>query len=268
MIYQKLVSSLAALALLAGGSSRAFSQEMDLNFYAPPQAGNTSVLVAQTFQPPRGNPPPDSSGGGVRGSTRQTPNFIPLIPRDSQTNILWGQTLSATPTFFLYVPAGVNNSIKFYLVNEQEGELLYEQVVIPPANGGVVSVVLPNQAGKTLQEGKLYNWYFELQIDPEQLNANPIISGFIQRVVANQELKSKLQAATTDSDRSSIYAANGIWYDLMATAAALRATSPSNWEAMLNSVGLGAIVQAPLITPSSNTINSNSNLMENPTTSN
>jgi len=255
MIYRKLVLSFTTLALLAGASSRAFSQEAGLNFSTPLRADNT--LLAQTFRPPGGGAPPDSSGGGVRGGGLQTPDFIPLVPRDAVTKTLWGLTISATPTFFLYVPAGVSTPIKFYLVNEQEGEMLYEQVVIPPTSGGIVSVTLPNQPGKTLEEGKLYSWYFELQTDQEQPSVNPMINGLVRRIVMSQELSNKLQAAANDSDRAQVYAANGFWYDLITTAANLRGTNPSNWEEILNSVGLGAIAQAPLVNPATSAINSN-----------
>ncbi len=268
MIYQKLILSLTALALLAGESSRTLSQEIDLNFTIPSIAGGHSRLIAQTFQPPRGNPPPDSSGGGVRGGGTQSMNIIPLIPKDETTNTLWGQTLSATPTFFLYVPAGIDKTIKFYLVDEVEGETLYEMFLTPPSNGGIISVTFPKEGGKTLKEGRVYSWYFEVQVDSAETNPNPFVSGFVQRIVPSPELNSRLQAATTDDDRSKIYAANGIWYDLIATAATLRSTNPNNWEAMLNSVGLGAIAQAPLLPPPTTITNNNRNLPENRPTPN
>jgi hypothetical protein len=217
------------------------------------------MLLAQTFKSPPGGTPPDTSGGGVRGGgVRTTPSIIvPLIPTDPNTNSLWGQTLSATPAFFLYLPAGVDRTIKFSVVDEAEGDTLYETVLIPPSSGGIVSIALPNTPGKTLKEGKFYSWYFELQGSPDQSSNNPAVSGFVQRIAPTPELSSKLQAATTDSDRAQIYADNGIWYELVATAATLRTTSPGNWEALLTSVGLGEIAQAPLITPSSNVTDSN-----------
>jgi len=268
MMYQKLMLSLATLALLASGGDRVLSHEIDLNFTAPLTNRGTSELLAQTFQPPRGTPPPDSSGGGVRGVHSQSINIVPLIPKDESTNTLWGQTLSATPTFFLYVPAGIDKTIKFYLVDEAEGETLYETFLTPPSNGGIISADLPREGGKTLKEGRIYTWYFEVQVNSVETNQNPLVSGLVQRIAPSQELSARLQAATTDNDRSKIYAANGIWYDLIALAATLRSANPANWEAMLNSVGLGAIAQAPLIIPLPNITNSSSNLPENRPTAN
>ena len=263
MIYQKLISSLAALALLAGGSSRALSQETNLNFTIPSAVnGGSSQLLAQTFQPPRGAPP-DSSGGGVRGTGTQSINIVPLTPKDETTNTFWGQTLSATPTFFLYVPAGVDKNIRFYLIDEAEGETIYETFFTPPSSGGIVAVPLPKDGGKTLKEGRIYSWYFEIQVNLIEVNLNPSVSGLIQRIAPSPELSSQIQAATTEADRSKIYAANGLWYDLIATAAMLRSTIPTNWEAMLNSVGLGAIAQAPLINSPTTITNSDRNLPEN-----
>ncbi len=218
-------------------------------------AGEQRVLIAQTFQPPdRGAPPSrGGDGGGTRGgdeSSISNQNIIPLVPRDPATNVLWGQTLSETPTFFLYVPAQMPHAIKFYLVDNTEGELIYEETVTPPAEGGIVAIDLPRNTGKTLQVDKLYNWYFEVQTSsqPSVTTRNPIVGGFVQRIVPSPELSSKLQTATNESDRSQVYADYGIWYDLLATAATLRTTNPGNWELLLNSVGLGAIVEAPLIT--------------------
>ena len=268
MNHQKLISSLAALALLAGGSSRALSQEPNLNFtISSPLNGGHSELLAQTFQPPPGTPP-TGPGGGVRGGGTQSINIIPLTPKDEATNIYRGQTLSATPTFFLYAPVGIDKTIKFYLVDEVEGETIYEAFLTPPSSGGIVSVTLPQEGGKTLKEGRIYSWYFEVQVNSTESNLNPLVSGFIQRIAPSPELSSRLRAATTEDDRAAIYAANGLWYDLIATAATLRSTNPMNWELMLNSVGLGAIAQAPLITPPTTITNSNHNLLENRPTPN
>ncbi len=264
MNHQKLISSLAALALIAGGSSRALSQEINLNFAIPSTLlnGGHPELLAQTFQPPRGNPP-EGPGGGVRGGGNQSINIIPLTPKDETTNTFWGQTLSATPTFFLYVPAGIDKTIKFYLVDEVEGETIYETLLTPPSSGGIVSVPLPKEGGKTLKEERLYSWYFEVQVNLTESNLNPLVSGLVKRIVPSPELTSRLQAAATDDDRSRIYAANGLWYDLLATAATLRSTNPTNWEEMLSSVGLGSIAQAPLIIPPTTITNSDRDLPQN-----
>lgn len=215
-------------------------------------AGEQRVLIAQTFQPPDRGAPPSSSDGGTRGGegSISDQSIIPLVPRDPATNSLWGQTLSETPTFFLYVPAQMTHAIKFYLVDDAEGELIYEETVTPPATGGIVAIALPRNTGKTLQVDKLYNWYFEVQTSsqPSVTNRNLIVGGFVRRILPSPELSNKLQTATSDSDRSQIYADYGIWYDLLATAATLRTTNPGNWELLLNSVGLGTIVEAPLIT--------------------
>lgn len=270
MLYQKLISSLAALALLAGGSSGALSQETNLNLnFTIPSAlnGGNFELLAQAF-PPNGSNPPAGPGGGVRGGGSQPINIIPLTPKDEATNIFWGQTLSATPTFFLYVPTGIDKTIKFYLVDEVEGETIYEAFLTPPPSGGIVSVALPKEGGKTLKEERLYSWHFEIQVNSTESNLNPLVSGLVRRIAPSPELSSRLRAATTEDDRSRIYAANGLWYDLLATAATLRSTNPMNWELMLNSVGLGAIAQAPLITPPTTITNNNRNLPENRPTPN
>lgn len=242
-----LLAPLTIFSLLTGSNLRAI-------------AGEQRILLAQTFQPPDRGVPPSSSNGGTRGneiSSLSGNSIIPLVPRDQTTNVLWGQTLRENPTFFLYVPAQMPNPIKFYLVDNTEGELIYEETVTPPADGGIVAIDLPMIAGKTLQIDKLYNWYFEVQSSsqPSVTTRNPIVGGFVRRILPSSELSSKLQTATSDSDRSQIYADYGIWYDLLATAATLRTTNPANWELLLNSVGLGAIVEAPMITAISPTQN-------------
>lgn len=270
MIYQKLALPLTVLALLTSWSSRAWSGEQNLSrlpSLSLHQEIGANFLMAQTFQPPQGTPP-NSTGGASRGNGTQSASIIPLTPRNENPNVRWGQTLSATPTFFLYVPAGIDKNIKFYLADESDGETLYETFVIPPTSGGIISVALPREGGKILKEGMMYRWSFEIQVNPTESSLNPSVGGFVERITPSQELSSQLRAATTDDDRSKIYAANGLWYDLVATAATLRSTNPTNWEAMLNSVGLGAIAQAPLITPPTTITNSNRNLPENRTAPN
>jgi hypothetical protein len=58
--------------------------------------------------------------------------------------------------------------------------------------------------------------------------------------------------AATPIDRIALYAANGLWYDAIATLATLRRESPDNviatnqWTALLESVGLSEFAGMPL----------------------
>ena len=88
--------------------------------------------------------------------------------------------------------------------------------------------------------------------DPKDRSADVVVDGWIQRVEADPILQSEIQKAKP-SDRVSLYAANGIWYDTVAAMVASRQSTPNNstvsreWSDLLKSVGLGAVAQAPIV---------------------
>ncbi len=214
----------------------------------------TTPADAQTFQPPNTGAPPSSAGGGVRSGNapNRTPSVIPLIPKDAN-NRLWGNTLSASPTFYLYAPANFTTPVRFSLIDEEDGEVIYENVIRPSGRSGIIPIALPNQ--QTLREDRLYSVYFDELVNPTSPQTNPSVGGYVRRVRPGQELSDQLQAAGGDRTRTAeVLARNGIWYDLVTLAAQMRESRPTNWEQLLSSVGLANLVREPIVqTPGATT---------------
>lgn len=124
-------------------------------------------------------------------------------------------TVSTHPTFYWYISA-TSLPVRFTLV---------EPGVIKPVadrrfrvtRPGVVGVKLPSDV-PGLVAGKQYRWTVAIVCDEERPSANTYAYGWISRVVATPELKSKLAKVSSNSqNRSLVYAHSGIWYDALSS---------------------------------------------------
>lgn len=74
----------------------------------------------------------------------------------------------------------------------------------------------------------------------------------MQRIQPDPALASELQQASP-SDRASLYAVNGLWYDSVAALYETRKSNPNNsatvteWADLLDSVGLKEIAREPIV---------------------
>lgn len=171
-----------------------------------------------------------------------------LIPNSNS-----GITLSEYPMFFFYIPdvnlEGVEGELT--LRNEQN-ELVYKQIVPLKASDSIVRVEFSNSPSlPALAVGKSYYWMFSLLLDKLDRSGNTFVTGWIKRIEPNSEIKQKLGTALPQA-YPTIYATNGIWYETLDSLAKLRCTSPndavlaSNWQSLLQQVGLPEISQKPL----------------------
>jgi hypothetical protein len=150
------------------------------------------------------------------------------------------------------VPANKAEQLELVLLDNKQ-KILHKSTVASPKTPGIVSVDLAKVPGApSLETGKNYQWYFSMVCDPKDRSADVVVDGWIQRVEADPILQSEIEKAKP-SDRVSLYAANGIWYDTIAAMVASRQSAPSNstvareWSDLLKSVGLGAVAQAPIV---------------------
>ena len=164
-----------------------------------------------------------------------------------------GITLAEYPTFFFYIPdvdlEGVEG--EFVLRNE-ENELIYKKTVALKGSDSVIRVELSDAPSlPPLEVGKSYYWVFSLLLDKVDRSSNTDVAGWIKRIEPNSELQQKLGTAPRQ-EQPAIYAKNGIWYEALASLAQLRCASPSdstitsNWESLLQQVGLPEISKKPL----------------------
>lgn len=161
-------------------------------------------------------------------------------------DLVLATTSIANPTFLFYLPyITAKLPLEFVLQDAEEKDLLISSFTVSNKQPGFVSVTVPSTI--PLEIGKYYKWY--LIADCGQ--TSPGVEGWVQRVAIAPKLKQQLQQATPQQ-RVALYAANGIWYDAVSLAAALRLENPkdlsklADWTSLLQSVELRAIARQPI----------------------
>ncbi|MEG4959122.1 MULTISPECIES: DUF928 domain-containing protein [unclassified Microcoleus] len=204
-----------------------------------------------SFQPPEQGVPGRREGGGTRGleCPTATTALTALIPQSTM-----GQTISAKPTFFYYLPVAIDKTVQFELADERDKTLYKKSFRMVTSRAGVVSVSLDSDDNSpALEVGKNYQWYFTIKCNPKNYTTDDVlVSGWINRTALAPNVKAELDRSP-DRAKLSIFAQQGLWYEYLATLAQLRIASPSDaslaikWSAVLNSVQLGKIAQEPLV---------------------
>ncbi|WP_445249495.1 DUF928 domain-containing protein [Microcoleus sp. OTE_8_concoct_300] len=208
-------------------------------------------VLWNSFQPPQQGVPGRREGGGTRGlECSSAPTALTaLIPQSTM-----GQTISAKPTFFYYLPVAVDKTVQFELADETDKTLYKKSFRMVTSRAGVVSVSLDSDDNSpALEVGKNYQWYFTIKCNAKNYTTDEVlVSGWINRTALAPNVKTELDRSP-DHAKLSIFAQQGLWYDYLATLAQLRIQSPSDaslaikWSAVLNSVQLGKIAQEPLV---------------------
>lgn len=207
--------------------------------------GNSTKLAY--IAPNRGAPGTRQGGATRGGCSTSDQKLTALVP---QNNI--GMTTAQLPTIFFYIPQTSADVLEFSLLDENDNEV-YQKNLTPSKAGGIASVDLSTLQGiQPLQVNKKYHWYLSIVCNTEDRSADIFVDGWVQTVESDPALASELQQASP-SDRASLYAVNGLWYDSVAALFETRKSSPNNpeiatqWADLLDSVGLGEIAKEPLI---------------------
>nr|ADN12996.1 protein of unknown function DUF928 [Gloeothece verrucosa PCC 7822] len=206
----------------------------------------------QTFNLPTIRRTGSSRMGARRGDPKQecrsnpNDNLRVLLP---VTN--FGYTLQDHPTFFWYMPELKTQAERLELkVRPVEADSYQTyQFISNNQNAGVMSVTLPPEMG-AFEEGKEYQWEIRVYCSRQMFIA---ATGNIQRLSTNNpQLASQLEKASVE-DYPAILAQAGVWYDAMATLAALRAENPTDtslradWSNLLKMIGFENIANAPIL---------------------
>ena len=200
------------------------------------------------FQPPEEGVPGRREGGGTRGLECPSATTA-LIPQSTM-----GQTISAKPTFFYYLPAAIDKTVQFELADARDKTLYKKSFRMVTSRAGVVSVSLDSDGNSpALEVGKNYQWYFTIKCNAKNYRDEVLVSGWINRTALPPTVKTELDRSPDRRVKLSIFAQQGLWYEYLATLAQLRVESPSDtglaseWSEVLSSVELGKISQAPLV---------------------
>lgn len=256
-------------ALVATGSLEAIalSAEVDVD-----QPHATALQIAQsrprrssttvTFNPPRRGAPPATVGLGSRGDCIENrgDTLAALVPTHSTNAVdesAIGLTTAAYPAFFVYVPAYATSaqalSLRLMRVTNGDQEVeLYSQTFDLPPNSGVVRLRPTNPTVPPLEVGQQYHWYVSMVCNSVDQSGNALVDGWIERTELAPALSQEIER-TQPFDRAILYGQAGIWHDALLTLAEMRRNAPEDqaltatWGELLQSVGLEAIANAPLI---------------------
>lgn len=272
MVLPKFSSSIVTLTLLLTSINPLVTQAQTTQTN-PNTPSPWEINSSSAYEPPLdiGSPDRRESGSSRPGeiSTQlkcpndiEVPNppFTALVPivREQTANSrkkiiqLTGLTLDAHPTFFVYLPKTVANTVEFIL-NDAEEKEVYRTNFRTPKVPGIFGFQLPKTA-PALEIGKSYQWYFVIRCDPTNRKRDLVVEGWIWRTQLLPAINEQIQKAEL-RDRIALYRQYKIWYEALANLAELHNSSPQNspvsteWIELLRSAGLSEISEQVLINP-------------------
>jgi Domain of Unknown Function (DUF928) len=164
----------------------------------------------------KGTPKDIVRGGGKRGcldlARASGESLTAVIPQDG------GGGLSATPnpTFWVYVPYGVDNGTPLSAVlslrqtDSFKSAPLQKVPITLPGKPGLVSLQLPVPIAKP----DLLAWTLTVVCDAENPARNPFVTGLVM-IRSNSELLQRL-GGLSRGEQVMEYARSGYWYDALA----------------------------------------------------
>lgn len=178
----------------------------------------TQITLA-AYKPPRDQKPPSgyTESSGVRGKCK-------AIDADSVTLLApsthIGQTTSSHPTFAWFVPHHQRVSLEFSIYelgSNEQLKLTYKSRL--QSSPGVMKLSLPeNLPGLAL--GKKYLWQVEILCDFNHPSRNLLATADITIVPMPANLQAALHHKGDRTQRASLYAQAGMWYDALGEALA------------------------------------------------
>jgi len=192
-------------------------------------------------------------GQRVAGATRfgectqgSLAKIVAIVPDNNL-----GMTAVDNPSLFFFVPQSTAKSAELMLLSEAGDLLLAQQV---PLNGkaGILPVTVDASKVK-LQPGQKYQWIFSLTCKPNEPDANPFVTGWIERAELDRNL-ARVMTTLAPADRLPLLATSQLWNDTLATLVELQQRNPDNpvikqqWQDLLKSAGIEPqIVNMPLL---------------------
>ena len=211
----------------------------------------TTTQFRVTFDPPAEDMPRGSMGGASRTINQcvnQTNDselpFSALLPASTQ-----GLTTASYPTILAYLPETSAENL-FFSWRDEDNQDHYQAILPIQQEGGIISLSLSENA-PPLEVGKSYQWALGIMCDGRLQPDSPMVQGQVKRVELASKIENRLDGDISLKN-AAIYGKNGLWYDTVAALAQLKTARPgdpeleSNWNDLLNSVGLTEIAEAPL----------------------
>ena len=206
-----------------------------------------TLAYADAYIPPdRYLPGIRREGGGTRGGYIFTAEPLTAIVPSSN----YGTTTLAQPFFLFYIPEGIVGSTAEFLI-ETEDETVYSYIFTITEESGILALPLEQEDNAfSLDPNVDYRW--SLILDDSEHQVRQSVSGWIERISPDADFLEALNQMEPSS-RPMFYAQAGIWFDAIASLAALRSENPDDsdletqWIQLLESIGLDDIAERPLL---------------------
>lgn len=172
------------------------------------------------YKPPLRGTPGNRVGGGTRGTDRDIPVIVALVPDHT------GLTTKGQPALYWHLSNPTKYNIEFTLNDEQSIDPIIEVDIKNNGTKGFHTIRLSDY-NISLKQGVEYQWFVTVVRDPEQRSKDIIATGTIRRVEPFKTLTQKLTGADK-KDMPYIYAEQGIWYDTLSSLSELIAENPND----------------------------------------
>jgi hypothetical protein len=237
-----------------GGASRGNLFTPDKGNSSPRQATG-GASRGNLFTPDKGNSSPRRASGGAsrQGTDNLHPEtvaaagpaaLIALLPQN-----FYGTTVLERPTIMVYIPPTQAETAVFS-IKDEAGNTQHNMTIPVAGKSGVIAVKLPTDA-PALTVGKNYQWFLALKVHGRLSPSTPYVDGWIKRIQPNAELAKAMQQQDALKLATAL-GKNGVWYDCVATLAAIQVAQPNHaniikhWEELLTFVNLKEIATAPV----------------------
>jgi Domain of Unknown Function (DUF928) len=223
----------SAFSLLPGAPGRA--QLTNAPLAAPPAVAASALPV---YHPPEisGGILPIRVGGGSRGAGSDDMTVEVLVPDQIAL------TTRVQPSLYWYQSKAAKTRCEVTLTQPEVARPLLVLQSTGPTPAGIHAIRLGDYKVK-LAPKVVYKWSVAVVTDAENRSEDIIANGVIEYREPSPDLAAKL-ASGDDSNRASLYAAAGIWYDALDALSTLIEKNPHDRAlqdqraALLTQVGL------------------------------
>lgn len=195
--------------------------------------------------PKRESPQSTAAGGRRGGCVRGNIPITPLTP--SNDNYI--KTISNKPQFFVYIPPTQAKFAQFTLKEENGKDVDIQEIPITETDK-IIKINISDKVN--LKTDKKYIWEVSLICNPMFINTSNHAKGIIEKVSLTKDIDNELSANSDTLKKAEILANEGVWEDTLSLVATLKESQPQQWQELLTSVGLDALLDKDLIKPSEN----------------
>jgi len=200
--------------------------------------------AAPVYRAPSRGTPGGRIGGAARG-TIQAAAPLPTIELAAPADHT-GLTANPSPTLYYYVSHPVPWPMQLTISAPLRAKPVLEASIPSALAPGIYAASLAER-GVRLEPGVVYTWSVSIVIDPHAWSRNIVASATISHVPPDPEVAAI--AASSDRLRQPArFAGAGLWYDAVASAAAVEAIDRhAALDRLLDQVGLTEIAQSDRI---------------------